>query len=120
MVREMARVAKRGAVVAALAEGVRDFHSSTDADLQATEKTYGINEHVHTLLDYYMAFVRNKLWVTKMYRAVGHEWFVTEERKKRIARWAAIPLLGDWITTVDLMGFTHEYDGLTVYSRKLW
>lgn len=120
MVKEMARVVKWGGAVAGLAEGVRAFKSSPEAELQAREKTYGINEHVHTLWDYYKAFMRSHLWVTKMYRSVGHEWFMADFRKKRIERWAKIPLLGEWITAIDIMGYAHEYDGLTIYGRKLF
>lgn len=120
MVREMARVTKWGGIVAGISEGVRAFESSPEAELQAQEKTYGINEHVHTLWDYYRAFLRSRLWVTKIYRAVGYEWFMADFRAKRVARWDKIPLLGEWIKAIDIMGYAHEYDGVTLYSRKLF
>jgi len=28
--------------------------------------------------------------------------------------------MGEWITAIDIMGYAHEYDGLTMYSRKLF
>lgn len=120
MVKEIARVTKRGGYAVGISEGVRAFESKPEADLQALEKTYGINEHVHSLWDYYSAFLRSRLLVTKMYRAVGHEWFMADFRKERIARWQKIPLLGEWIIAINIMGYAHEYDGLTIYSRKLF
>lgn len=49
---EMSRVCRVGGVVAGLNEGVRDG-ATADTDVQAAEKTYGINEHVYTLTDYF-------------------------------------------------------------------
>lgn len=119
MVGEMARVVKQGGIVAGLGEGVRAFHASDNAEIQATEKTYGINEHAYTLADYYRAFLRNRLWVTKIYRAADEKWFMPDATKAKLARWRQIPLVGDWLATVGLVGYWHDYEGLSIYSRKL-
>lgn len=119
MIGEMARVVKRGGIVAGLGEGVRAFRSDPAADIQATEKEYGINEHVYTLWDYYSAFLRHRLWVTHIYRAAGEEWFVGDVTKERLQRRKQLPLVGNWVATIDLLGFIHPYDGLSLYSTKL-
>lgn len=120
MLKSIARVTKRGGTVAGLAEGVRSFRANPNAAQQADEKTYGINEHVYSLRDYFNAFLSNGLWVTRLYRAIGHEWFLTESRKKRVDRWAQIPYWGDWFVALDILGFTHEYDGVSIYGKKLY
>src|SRR5205085_1204038 len=58
MVREMARVARPGAVVAVLNEGSRGVGRSAENPEQAAEKEIGINEHVHTVWAYVLAFAR--------------------------------------------------------------
>ena len=52
MVGEMARVTRRGGTVAALNEGTRAVRASGEVDDQEHEKSFGINEHVHTLYAY--------------------------------------------------------------------
>src|SRR5262249_58190097 len=47
MVRELARVTRRGGFVAALNEGTRALRVSGDVPDQTEERSYGINEHVH-------------------------------------------------------------------------
>lgn len=119
MVGEMARVTKPGGVVAGLNEGVRAFRASPDAAGQATEKGYGINEHVYTLWDYYTAFRRQGLHITQIYRAAGDELVRTNSQRRRfwwVQRW--LPRLGQGFVTALLIGFLHEYDGLSIYSIK--
>src|SRR5437764_1206879 len=58
MVQELARVARPGAVVAGLNEGVRGVGRSADNPEQAAEKELGINEHVHSVWTYLLAFAR--------------------------------------------------------------
>lgn len=118
MVGEMARVTKRGGGVAGLNEGVRAFRASPEAAAQATEKGYGINEHVYTLWDYYGAFLRHRLWVTKMYRAAGDERFVENQKQRRFTNWRQLPWVSPWLVTTLLVGFLHNYDGLSIYSVK--
>lgn len=118
MVAEMARVTKVGGVVAGLNEGVRSFSASPDAELQATEKTYGINEHVHTLWGYFSAFGQNKLFVTRMERAIGYQWFMASEQQTKLQRLRSIPGLGEWLAAIYVLGFQHPYDGVTIFSRK--
>ena len=63
MVRELARVTRRGGLVAALNEGVRGLRASPENPEQAHEKELGINEHVHTAPAYVWAFLRAGVWV---------------------------------------------------------
>lgn len=118
MVGEMARVVKRGGIVAGLNEGVRAFRASPDAEGQATEKAYGINEHVYTLWDYYAAFRRHRLSITKIYRAAGDEWFTGDKKQRRLKLWRRLPWLSNGVLTALLIGFLHRYDGLSIYSVK--
>lgn len=118
MVGEMARVTKRRGVVAGLNEGVRAFRASADAEGQATEKSYGINEHVYTLWDYYTAFLRHRLRITRIYRAAGNEWFMNDKKRRRLNLWRRLPWLNNGVLTAVLIGFLHEYDGLSIYSVK--
>src|SRR5207244_13137202 len=71
MVREMARVTRRGGVVAALNEGTRALGRRGDAAAQAQEKRFGINEHVHSLYAYLWAFLRAGLLVRRSEHAEG-------------------------------------------------
>jgi hypothetical protein len=52
MVGELARVTRRGGVVAGLNEGTRAPFSSDANPEQEHEKELGINEHVHTMWAY--------------------------------------------------------------------
>ena len=58
MVREMARVTRKGGWVCALNEGTRALGAAADVPDQEEEKGHGINEHVHTLYAYLWAFSR--------------------------------------------------------------
>jgi SAM-dependent methyltransferase len=58
MVRELARVTRRGGVVAALNEGARGLGASGLNPEQEHERDLGINEHVHTVPRYLAVFVR--------------------------------------------------------------
>src|SRR5207302_3003881 len=73
MVREMARVARRGAVVAALNEGTRALGRSGEVAGQAEEKSFGLNEHVHALPAYLWAFARAGLVVRRIEQAEGYD-----------------------------------------------
>ncbi len=119
MIKEMARVTRQGGHVVGLAEGVRSFRVGPDAPTQSTEKRYGINEHVHSLLAYYRACLQNRLWITTIHRAAGHEWFLPDDRKARVQWLCRIPGIGEWLTTIYLVGFVHDYDGISFYARKI-
>jgi SAM-dependent methyltransferase len=71
MVRELARVARPGALVAGLNEGTRGVLRSADNPEQEAEKALGINEHVHTVWAYAAAFVGSGLAIRRLERADG-------------------------------------------------
>jgi SAM-dependent methyltransferase len=111
MVREMARVTKRGGVVAGLNEGTRGVGRSADNPDQAGEKELGINEHVHTVWAYFAAFVRAGVVVRRMERADG---------------WPLVPF-GYFLSRVPKVGMTlgtlahlsaGRYAGVSIYGRR--
>jgi SAM-dependent methyltransferase len=71
MTTELARVARPGAVVAALNEGTRGVFRSPENPEQEAEKAMGINEHVHTVWAYVAAFLGAGLAVGRIERADG-------------------------------------------------
>ncbi len=116
MVREMARVARRGAVVAALNEGTRALARSGDVPEQAEEKGFGINEHVHTLPAYLWAFARAGLLVRRIEQAEGCE----ELARRRIAgRLLRLPAVGRSAATLFAQS-CHGYSGVSVYARRVF
>ncbi len=72
MVREMARVARPGAIVAGLNEGTRGLRRSPENPDQESEKALGINEHVHTVWAYAAAFTRAGLRIRRIERSDGY------------------------------------------------
>jgi SAM-dependent methyltransferase len=82
MVAELARVTRPGGVVAALNEGSRPVWRGQGNPVQADEKAYGINEHVHTLFGYERAFRSAGLRVARREHALG----VEELARRRISR----------------------------------
>jgi SAM-dependent methyltransferase len=115
MVAEMARVARRGGVVAALNEGTRALGASGEVEDQAEEKSFGINEHVHTLYAYLWAFARAGLAVRRVEHAEGYD----DLRGRRIGgKLLRLPLVGRTAAT----GFAqtcYGYSGVSVYARKV-
>jgi len=71
MVKEMARVTRRGGTVAALNEGTRPLGWSDEAPGQEAEKRMGINEHTHTVWAYVAAFSRARILLRELYPANG-------------------------------------------------
>jgi ubiquinone/menaquinone biosynthesis C-methylase UbiE/uncharacterized protein YbaR (Trm112 family) len=118
MVRELARVTKPGGVVAGLSEGVRSLLAAADADSQAKEKRYGINEHVYRLIDYQRAFRAAGLQVTQIMRATSYDYFVAPRWRQLLNAIHAVPRVGDQLAVWLLLGVLHPYDGLTIYGRK--
>lgn len=113
MVREMARVTRRGGTVAALNEGTRPPGSSPDAPQQQAEKDLGINEHVHTMWSYLWSFVRAGLAVTRLEHAEGYE-SIARRRLGRLLRWPG----GRLWATLYAQNF-EGYSGISLYARKL-
>lgn len=111
MVSEMARVARRGGVVAGLNEGTRSLRSSPDAPDQAAEKELGINEHVHTVWAYVWSFARAGLRV----RRVEHSEGVVRTAPGRAVR--RVPRVGTTLAAVAEQSFG-GYSGVSVYARK--
>ena len=114
MVREMARVTRRGGHVLALNEGTRAVYRSGDAPDQAEERTYGINEHVHTLYAYLWAFGRAGLVVRRVEQADGYEEMAGRRIGGKLLR---IPVVGrsaaTWFTQT-----VYGYQGASLVARK--
>jgi SAM-dependent methyltransferase len=116
MVRELARVTRRGGVVAALNEGTRALRRSGDVPDQQHERAFGINEHVHTLYAYLWAFTRAGLLVRRVEQAEGYE----DLRRRRIAgRLLRLPLVGRSASTL-FSQTCHGYSGVSLFARKMW
>jgi SAM-dependent methyltransferase len=114
MVREMARVTRRGGAVAALNEGTRALGKPGEAADQAEEKAFGINEHVHTLYAYLWAFVRAGLAVRRVEQAEGYGDLAGRRVAGRLLR---LPLVGRSAATF----FTQScrgYSGVSLYATK--
>lgn len=113
MVQEMARVARRGAVVAALNEGTRALRRSGVNPEQEREKGFGINEHVHSLPAYVAAFARVGLLVRRIEQAEG----TGELARRRIAgRLLRLPRGRVWATLFSQL--CHGYSGVSLYAWK--
>jgi uncharacterized protein YbaR (Trm112 family) len=111
MVKEMARVARRGGVVAGLNEGTKGVRQSSENPDQEAEKALGINEHVHTIWAYVYSFSRAGLVVRRLERADG---------------WPPVPY-GRALSTIPKVGpslgaLAHltaaQYSGVSIYARK--
>ena len=111
MVRELARVTKRGGVVAGLNEGTRGIGRSADNPEQTGEKELGINEHVHTVLTYALVFTRAGLVVRRLERSDG---------------WPPVPF-GHFLSRIPKVGMSAgtlahlsaaRYAGVSIYARK--
>jgi ubiquinone/menaquinone biosynthesis C-methylase UbiE/uncharacterized protein YbaR (Trm112 family) len=115
MLREMARVARRGGVVAALNEGTRAPGASDDNPQQESEKAYGINEHVHTMWAYVAAFLAAGLLVTRLEQAEGYDVIKQRRRLRHVLR---VPLVGRTAATLLTQNLS-EYSGLTIVGRRV-
>jgi SAM-dependent methyltransferase len=115
MVAEMARVTRRGGTVAALNEGTRAVRASGAVDDQEHEKSFGINEHVHTLYAYLWAFWANGLVVGRVEHAEGDD----DLRDRRVGgKLRRLPLVGRPAATW-LAQTCYGYSGVSLYSRKV-
>jgi SAM-dependent methyltransferase/uncharacterized protein YbaR (Trm112 family) len=111
MVAELARVTRRGGVVAALNEGTRAPYVSENNPEQAHEKALGINEHVHTMWAYLWAFARAGLQPVRLEYAEGP----AELARRRIA--GRLLRLGPPVATLWALN-AYPYAGLSVYAKR--
>jgi SAM-dependent methyltransferase len=111
MVGELARVARPGAVVAALNEGTRAPYRSGANPEQEHEKELGINEHVHTLWAYLWAFGRAGLRPVRLEYAEGR----TELERRKIA--GRLLRLGELPATLWALN-AYPYAGLSLFARR--
>lgn len=111
MVSEMARVARRGAVVAGLNEGTRGVRTSPENPDQAAEKEVGINEHVHTVWAYAGAFTRAGITVRRLERADG--WPPVPYGRQLLK----VPKIGMSLATLAHLSAA-PYSGVSIYGRR--
>jgi SAM-dependent methyltransferase len=111
MVRELARVTRRGGVVAALNEGTRAPYVSGLNPEQEHEKELGINEHVHTMWAYLWAFVRARLRPVRLEYAEGPGELARRRIAGRLLRLGALPATL-WALNA------YPYAGLSIYARR--
>lgn len=115
MVRELARVTRRGGAVCALNEGTRALRRPGDVPDQEHEKEFGIDEHVHTLSAYLWAFVQAGLVVRRIEQAEGDEDLVKRRTSRRLRE---LPLVGRSVSTL-FAQTCHGYSGVSLFARKL-
>ena len=115
MIREMARVTRRGGLVCALNEGTRALGHPADPPDQEHQKGFGINEHVHTLYAYVWAFARSGLAIRRIEQAEGYDNLATRRIAGRLLR---LPLVGRNAATI-FSQTCHGYSGVSLYARKL-
>jgi SAM-dependent methyltransferase/uncharacterized protein YbaR (Trm112 family) len=111
MVKEMARVARPGAIVAGLNEGTKGLRASGDNPDQESEKALGINEHVHSVWAYLYSFSRAGLFVRRMERADG--WPPTPYGRLL----STVPKIGLTLGTLSHLSAA-SYSGVSIYARK--
>jgi len=111
MVRELARVTRRGGSVAALNEGTKAPYVSGANPEQEREKALGINEHVHSLWSYLWAFARAGLVPVRLEYAEGP----AELARRRIA--GRLLRLGELPATLWALN-AYPYAGLTLFALK--
>jgi len=114
MVRELARVTRRGGTVAALNEGTRALGRSEENPEQEREKELGINEHVHSLPGYLWAFARAGLVVRRIEQAEGR---ADLERRRIAGRLLRLPGVGRSAATL-FSQCCHGYSGVSIYALK--
>src|SRR5262249_29626931 len=118
MVKEMARVTRRGGLVAALNEGTRALRASADAPGQEAEKALGINEHVHTVWAYVWSFVRAGLVIRRLEQSEGKSGKTARVTER-------VPKVGTTLgTLVDesagrlIDKSRDDYSGISLFARK--
>lgn len=111
MVRELARVTRRGGLVAALNEGTRGVRASRENPEQAHEKELGINEHVHTVPGYVWAFLRARLLPRHAELTPPDE----EIARRRVVRRLLPHARG---AALVLAALTIPYGGISLFARR--
>jgi SAM-dependent methyltransferase len=111
MVGELARVTRRGGVVAGLNEGTRAPYASGANPDQQHEKELGINEHVHTMWAYLWTFARAGLRPVRLEYAEGS----AELERRNIA--GKLLRLGRLPATLWALN-AYPYSGLSLYGRN--
>jgi SAM-dependent methyltransferase len=111
MVGELARVTRRGGVVAAINEGTRVPYRGGAFAGQEREKELGINEHVHTMWAYLWAFLRARLQPVRLEYAEGPAELARRRIGGRLLRLGRLPATL-WALNA------YEYSGLSLYARK--
>jgi SAM-dependent methyltransferase len=112
MVGELARVTRRGGVVAGLNEGTRAPHRSGANPEQEREKELGINEHVHTMWAYVWAFARAGLRPVRLEYAQGPGELAQRNIAGKLLRAGRLPA-SLWALNA------YAYSGLSLYARRL-
>ena len=115
MLKEMARVTRRGGIVAALNEGTRAPGASDENPQQSSEKAFGINEHVHTMWAYVGAFLAAGVAITRLEQAEGYDVIRQRRKLRHVLR---VPLVGRTAATLATQNLS-EYSGLTIFGRKV-
>ena len=111
MVAELARVTRRGGIVAALNEGTRAPYVSGANPEQEREKELGINEHVHSMWAYLWAFARAGLRPLRLEYAEGPAELARRRIAGRLLRLGALPATL-WALNA------YPYAGLSLYARR--
>jgi SAM-dependent methyltransferase/uncharacterized protein YbaR (Trm112 family) len=111
MVRELARVTRRGGIVAALNEGARGLGASRVNPEQERERALGINEHVHTVPRYLSAFVRARLRPSHVELTTPEEEWSRRRAVRRLYPWARPVALA-------LAALRIPYGGVTIFARR--
>jgi SAM-dependent methyltransferase len=111
MVGELARVTRRGGVVAGLNEGTRSPRRSGENPEQEHEKELGINEHVHTMWAYLWAFTRSGLRPIRLEYAQGPGELAERNIAGKLLRIGRTPATL-WALNA------YAYSGLSVYARR--
>ena len=112
MVGEMARVTRRGGTVAALNEGTRAVRASGSVEDQEHEKSFGINEHVHTLYAYLWAFARAGLRPVRLEYAQGPGELAQRNIAGKLLYGGRLPA-SLWALNA------YAYSGLSLYARRV-
>ena len=124
MANELARVTRRGGVVAAVNEGTRALGRSADAPGQQSERELGINEHVHTVWDYVRSFRRAGLQIRRLEHADGEfrTWLGLATRHVPKVGWTATVFLEQALSGYGpltlLLRRPGGYSGVSIYARK--
>jgi SAM-dependent methyltransferase len=111
MVGELARVTRRGGIVAGLNEGTRAPHRSGANPEQEHEKELGINEHVHTMWAYVWAFARAGLQPVRLEYAQGPAELAQRNIAGKLLRAGRLPA-SLWALNA------YAYSGLSLYARR--